>query len=156
AAMRAMPGIRIIRPADANETAAAWKVHIESSGPSGIILSRQKVPVLEGTAEKAAAGVARGADVLVAADGDPPGVVMVGPGAAVLLWVGARGALAAKGVWARVVSMPCWELFAALPDDEQAAVLPPGVLTLAVEAGSSFGWDRYADDVVAVDRFGAS
>jgi transketolase len=156
AAMRAMPGIRIIRPADANETAEAWRVHIDGDGPSGIVLTRQKLPVLEGTAERAEQGVARGAYVLV--DEDPPGpdLVLIGTGSEVQLCVGARDVLAARGVSVRVVSMPCWELFAARPDDEQAAVLPPGVLTLAVEAASSFGWDRYADDVVAIDRFGAS
>jgi transketolase len=155
AAMRAMPGIRVIRPADANETAEAWRVHIENEGPSAIVLTRQKVPVLEGTAERAEAGVARGAYVLVDDDGDPE-LVLIGTGSEVQLCVGARDVLAARGVSVRVVSMPCWELFAALSDDEQAEVLPPGALTLAVEAASSFGWDRYADDVVAVDRFGAS
>jgi transketolase len=156
AAMRAMPGMRVIRPADANETAEAWRVHIDNDGPTAIILTRQKVPVLEGTAERAEAGVARGAYVLVDEDGDEPDLVLIGTGSEVQLCVGAQEVLAGRGVAARVVSMPCWELFAALSEDEQAAVLPPGVLTLAVEAASSFGWDRYADDVVAVDRFGAS
>ncbi len=156
AAMRAMPGIRVIRPADANETAQAWKVHVDGSGPSALVLSRQGVPVLEGTRERAPAGVARGGYVLVDEPADRLDLVLVGTGAEVQLCVGAREQLAARGVAARVVSLPCWELFAELPDDEQAAVLPPGVPTLAVEAGVSFGWDRYADDVVAVDRFGAS
>ncbi len=156
AAMRAMPGIRVIRPADANETAQAWRVHIDHDGPSAIILTRQKVPVLAGTAERAERGVARGAYVLIDEEPEGPDIVLVGTGSEVQLCVGARDALAESGVSVRVVSMPCWELFAALPVDEQAEVLPPGVLTLAVEAGSSFGWDRYADDVVGIDRFGAS
>jgi transketolase len=156
AAIRAMPGIRVIRPADANETAAAWRVHVDGEGPSAIVLTRQKVPVLDGTAERAEEGVARGAYVLVDAPSGDPDLVLVGTGSEVQLCIGARDVLAQRGVDARVVSMPCWELFAELSEDDQAAVLPPGVLTLAVEAASSFGWDRYADDVVAVDRFGAS
>ncbi len=156
AALRAMPGLRVIRPADANETAQAWRVHIDSAGPTAIVLTRQKLPVLEGTLQRAESGVARGAYVL--AEEEPPGpeLVLIGTGSEVQLCVGAQKALAARGVSVRVVSMPCWELFAALPDDEQAAVLPPGVLTLAVEAASAFGWDRYADDVIGIDRFGAS
>jgi transketolase len=156
AAMRAMPGIRVIRPADPNETAEAWRQHIDGDGPTAIVLTRQKVPVLDGTAERAEAGVARGAYVLVDEDPGDLDLVLLGTGSEVQLCVGARDVLAGRGVNARVVSMPCWELFAALSEDEQAEVLPPGVLTLAVEAASSFGWDRYADDVVAVDRFGAS
>jgi transketolase len=156
AAMRAMPGIRVIRPADANETAAAWRVHVDGHGPTALILSRQKLPVLEGTAERGVEGVARGGYVLVDESGADPDLVLVGTGSEVQLCVGAQEQLAASGLSVRVVSLPCWELFAALPDDEQAAVLPPGTPTLAVEAAASFGWDRYADDVVAVDRFGAS
>ena len=156
AAMRAMPGIRVIRPADANETAQAWRVHIDNDGPSAILLTRQKVPVLAATAERAERGVARGAYVLIDEEPAGPDIVLVGTGSEVQLCVGARDVLAARGVSVRVVSMPCWELFAALPIDEQAEVFPPGVLTLAVEAASTFGWDRYADDVVGIDRFGAS
>ena len=156
AAMRAMPGIRVIRPADANETAAAWRVHIEGAGPTALILSRQKLPVLEGTAERGPEGVARGGYVLVDESGPQVDLVLVGTGSEVQLCVGAQERLAADGLSVRVVSLPCWELFSARPDDEQAAVLPPGVPTLAVEAAASLGWDRWADDVVAIDRFGAS
>jgi transketolase len=156
AAMRAMPGIRVIRPADANETAQAWRVHVESNGPTALILTRQKVPVLDGTLERAEQGVARGAYVLVDEQPAGPDLVLIGTGSEVQLCVGAQEVLSARGVSVRVVSMPCWELFAALSDEEQATVLPPGVLTLAVEAASTFGWDRYADDVVGIDRFGAS
>ncbi|MBM3674365.1 MAG: transketolase [Actinobacteria bacterium] len=155
AAMRAMPGIRVIRPADANETAQAWRVHVEGDGPTALVLSRQKVPVLDGTAERATAGVVAGAYPLVDESGALE-LVLVGTGSEVQLCVSAASRLAERGLGVRVVSMPCWELFAARPDDEQAAVLPPGVPTLAVEAAASFGWDRYADDVVGLDRFGAS
>lgn len=156
AALRAMPGLRVIRPADANETSEAWRIHINGDGPTAIVLSRQSVPVLEGTAERAERGVARGAYVLLDEEPAGPDIVLIGTGSEVQLCVGARDVLAARGVSVRVVSMPCWELFATLPDDEQADVLPPGVLTLAVEAGTTFGWDRYADDTVGIDHFGAS
>ena len=156
AALRAMPGLRVIRPADANETAQAWKVHIDGDGPTALVLSRQKVPVLEGTAEGAAEGVARGAYVLVESGAETPDLVLVGTGSEVQLCVGAREQLAARGLAVSVVSMPCWELFAEQSDEARAAVLPPGLPTLAVEAASSFGWERYADDVVGIDRFGAS
>ncbi|MGZ4678477.1 MAG: transketolase-like TK C-terminal-containing protein, partial [Acidimicrobiia bacterium] len=156
AAMRAMPGLRVIRPADANETAAAWRIHVDDDGPTGFVLSRQKLPVLEGTAERAAAGVAAGAYVLVAETGSTPDVVLIGTGSEVSLCVTAAERLAADGVDVRVVSMPCWELFAEQDPAAQAEVLPPTVPTLAVEAGVTFGWERYADDVVGLDRFGAS
>jgi len=156
AAMRAMPNLRVIRPADANETARAWQVHVDGDGPTALVLTRQKVPVLEGTAERGADGVARGGYVLVDEPGPGLDLVLVGTGSEVQLCVGAQERLGGTGVSARVVSLPCWELFAQRTEAERAAVLPPGVPVLAVEAGTSFGWDRYADDVVAIDRFGAS
>ena len=156
AAMRAMPGIRVIRPADANETVEAWRIHLENEGPTAIILTRQKVPVLETTADRAERGVARGAYVLIDEDPAGPDIVLIGTGSEVQLCVGAHETLSARGVSVRVVSMPCWELFAALPEEEQAEVLPPGVLTLAVEAAATFGWERYADDTIGIDHFGAS
>ncbi len=154
--MRAMPGIRVIRPGDANETAEAWRVHLDNDGPTALILTRQKVPVLENTGERAERGVARGAYVLVDEQPGDPDIVLIGTGSEVQLCVGAHQELSARGVSVRVVSMPCWELFAALPDDEQAEVLPPGVLTLSVEAATTFGWERYADDSIGIDHFGAS
>jgi transketolase len=156
AAMRAMPGIRVIRPADANETVEAWRVHLENEGPTALILTRQKVPVLENTGDRAERGVARGAYVLVDEQPGDPDIVLIGTGSEVQLCVGAHQELTARGVSVRVVSMPSWELFAALPDDEQAEVLPPGVLTLSVEAATTFGWERYADVSVGIDHFGAS
>jgi transketolase len=156
ASLRAMPGLRLIRPADANEVAAAWRVHLDGDGPTGLVLTRQKVPVLEGTAEKAATGVPQGAYVLVPENGDRPDVVLIGTGSEVSVCVAAATQLAARGVTARVVSMPSWDLFEAQPDRYRVDVLPPDVPTLAVEAGVRFGWERYADDVVSIDRFGAS
>jgi transketolase len=154
AALRAMPGLRLIRPADANETAAAWKVAITHDGPTGLVLSRQNLPVLEGTA---GAPVERGAYVLVAPDGDAePDIVLVGTGSEVAVCVDAVALLATSGITAQVVSMPSWDLFAAQNDDYQDQVLPPEVPALAVEAGSSFGWDRWVDESVSIDRFGAS
>jgi transketolase len=156
AAMRAMPGLRLIRGADANEVAQAWRVHIDGEGPTGIVLTRQKLPVLEGTAERAPAGVPRGAYVLVDESGDAPDLVLIGTGSEVSVCVGARDLLADRGVSTRVVSMPSWELFEGQTDDYRFSVLPPGVPTLAVEAASSFGWSKWADDTVSIDRFGES
>ena len=156
ASLRAMPGLRVIRPADANEVAQAWRVHIDRSGPTALILTRQKVPVLEGSSERAPDGVVKGAYTLVDEAGPGLELVLIGTGSEVQHCVGAAATLAERGISVRVVSMPCWELFAARTAEEQATVLPPGVPTLAVEAGTSFGWERYADDVVAIDRFGAS
>jgi transketolase len=151
AALRAVPGLRLIRPADANETVAAWRIAIESEGTTALILTRQGVPVLAGTAE---APVERGAYVLV--DVADPDIVLIGTGSEVSVCVEAAGQLGAEGRRARVVSMPSWDLFAAQPDDYQDSVLPPEVPTLAVEAAASLGWDRWADDSVSLDRFGAS
>jgi transketolase len=156
AALRAMPGLQVIRPADANETAAAWRVHIDGDGPTAFVLSRQKLPVLAGTAELAAAGVEAGAYVLSAEGAAAPAVVLIGTGSEVSLCVDAAETLRSEGIAVRVVSMPCWERFAARTAAERTSVLPAGVPTLAVEAGATFGWDRYADDVIGIDRFGAS
>jgi transketolase len=150
-----MPGLCLIRPADANEVPHAWRVHINGDGPTAIILTRQNVPVLDATAERAPEGLPRGAYTLVDESGDLD-LVLIGTGSEVHLCVDAREQLEADGISVRVVSMPSWELFAEQPDEYRDEVLPPGVPTLAVEAGASLGWDRYADDVIAIDRFGAS
>jgi transketolase len=164
ASLRAMPQLRLIRPADANETAAAWRVAIAGKGATALVLTRQNVPVLDGTV---AGAVERGAYVLVHAGGDrdpdghgdsggEPDLVLIGTGSEVAVCVAARELLAADGLAVRVVSMPSWDLFAAQSDEYQTSVLPPAVPTLAVEAASSFGWDRWADDSVSIDRYGAS
>ena len=151
ASLRAIPNLRVIRPADANETAAAWRVAVASGGPTALITTRQNVPVLEGTS---AEGVAQGAYVL--REVDSPAITLVGTGSEVSVCVEAADELAAVGVAARVVSMPCWELFEAADAEVRAAVIPRSLPSLAIEAGVTQGWHRWVDDVVGIDRFGAS
>jgi transketolase len=152
AALRAMPGLRVVRPADANETASAWRMALLHDGPTALILSRQNVTVLEGTG--APDTIERGAYVL---DGDAdPQLILIGTGSEVSLCVTAASRLRESGVRVSVVSLPCWDLFEAQPESYRLSVLPPSVPTLAVEAACSFGWDRYADATVCIDRFGAS
>ncbi len=150
AALRAIPNLLVIRPADANETAQAWEVALaRAEGPAALILTRQKLPVL---AEPPRDAVARGAHVT--ADGTD--IVLVATGSEVHLALAARELLAARGISARVVSMPCWELFESQPAGYREQVLPPGMPRLGVEAAGSFGWCAWVDDVVSLDRFGAS
>jgi transketolase len=158
ASLRAMPGLILVRPADANETAQAWKLAVESEEPVGLALSRQDVPVLDGTAERAPGGVAKGGYVLAegAGAGDGPQIVLIGTGSEVQLCVGAAKELGEAGVAARVVSLPCWEWFEQQDEAYRVEVLPPGVPALSVEAASTFGWSRYADASVGLDTFGAS
>jgi transketolase len=156
AAFRAMPGMRMIRPADANEVAQAWRIHIDADGgPTALILTRQKIPVLDGTAERAPDGVPRGAYTL-ADEGGRPELLLVGTGSEVAVCLAARERLVAEGRSVRVVSMPSWDLFEAQPDSYRREVLPAGVPKLAVEAAATFGWGRFVDDAVGIDRFGAS
>jgi transketolase len=159
ASLRAIPDLVVVRPADANETAAAWRVAVERRrGPTALVLSRQNLPVLPGTDELAAAGVAAGAYVLEVGAG-APAVVLIASGSEVALAVAAREQLAARGIAARVVSMPSWELFAAQPASHREQVLPPSVPRLAIEAGVTMGWCRWVGDggeVLGLDRFGAS
>ncbi len=153
ASLRAMPGLCLLRPGDANEVAMAWRVAVNHDGPVALVLSRQNLPVLEGTAGNE--GVLRGAYVLA----DPPGapdVVLIGSGSELSVAADAAATLADAGVAARVVSMPSWDLFAAQSEDYRSSVLGDGVPTVAVEAGSTFGWERWADVAVGIDRFGAS
>jgi transketolase len=157
ASLRAMPGLILVRPADANETAQAWRLAVESEKPVGLVLTRQDIPVLEGTAELAGAGVAKGGYVLAEAAGAAaPQIVLIGTGSEVQLCLGAATALGEAGVAARVVSLPCWGWFEEQSEAYRAEVLPPGVPTLSVEAGSTFGWSRYADASIGLDTFGAS
>ncbi|MBV9410589.1 MAG: transketolase [Acidimicrobiia bacterium] len=152
AEMRATPKLRVIRPADANETAAAWRVAVDRDGPTGLVLTRQNVPVLDGTAN---GGVAHGAYVLV----DPvdhPKLALSGTGSEVSVCVEAAKELEGGGIPTRVVSMPSWELFQEQDEAYRDSVLIGDVPTLAVEAAASFGWDRWADESVSIDRFGAS
>ncbi|MBF6556414.1 MAG: transketolase [Acidimicrobiales bacterium] len=156
AAVRAMPNLRVIRPADANETAQAWRIAVTSDGPTALILTRQEIPVLAETAGLAEQGVSSGAYVLRDPAGGSPQVVLIGTGSEVHVCLVAADRLASTGVRARVVSFPSWELFASQPDDYRRRVLPRGIPRLAVEAASSFGWERYADATVCLDHFGAS
>ena len=153
--LRAMPGLHLIRPADANETAQAWKMAVEADGPVGLCLTRQNVPVLAETATLAATGVPRGAYVLADPDGSPD-IVLVGTGSEVQHCLGAAATLSGEGVKARVVSFPSWDLFAKQPEDYRTSVFSPGVPVLSIEAGATLGWERYADDAIGLDHFGAS
>jgi transketolase len=152
AALRAIPGLTVIRPADANETAQAWAYAIEQAhGPVVLLLSRQNLPVMQ----PPPGAVAGGAYVL-GEDGGEPDLVLVATGSEVWVAIEAQALLSEEGVLARVVSMPSWELFDAQSEERRRAVLPPGVPTVSVEAGVSQGWSRYAQAHVAIDRFGAS
>ena len=158
ASLRAMPGLRLIRPADGNETAAAWRVAVASDGPTALVLSRQDLPVLARTAELAEVGVARGAYVL-SSSAEPnvlPDVVLVGTGSEVQHCVAAATALQTEGYSAQVVSMPSWDLFDQQDEVYLDEVFPEGVPVVACEAGSSLGWERWADLSITVDTWGAS
>ncbi|MEM7789729.1 MAG: transketolase, partial [Bacteroidota bacterium] len=156
AGLRAIPGLDVIRPADANETAAAWKVALESDTPTALALSRQGLPTLDGTAEAAAEGVAKGAYVLADSDGEPD-LILVATGSEVALAMAAKARL---GGGCRVVSMPCDRRFFAQDAAYREAVLPASVRArVAVEAASPLGWGRVVGldgEVVGLDRFGAS
>jgi transketolase len=164
AALRAMPNLWFIRPGDANETAAAWAVAVERhtaspSGPVALSLTRQKLPTLEGTAEKAREGVRRGGYVL-RDGGSVPDIVLIGTGSELQLAFEAATALDGDGIHARVVSLPCWELFEAQDQAYRDSVLPPSVRKrVAVESGVSLGWERWVGDegaIIGLDHFGAS
>jgi len=161
ASLRAIPDLILIRPADANETAVAWRVALETrERPVLLVLSRQDVPTLDRTRFAADEGLRRGAYVLSDAADGIPALILIASGAEVGLIVAAAERLRGQGVAVRLVSMPSWELFDAQPQAYRDAVLPPNVrVRLAVEAGSPQGWHRYvgdAGDVLGIDRFGAS
>ncbi|MGW4483819.1 transketolase [Amycolatopsis sp. NPDC004368] len=158
ASLRAIPGMSVVRPADANETAYAWKAVLEdTAGPAGLALSRQDLPTLEGTS---AQGVARGGYVLAEASSGRPEVLLVGTGSEVQLAVAAREVLEAEGVPARVVSMPCVEWFDRQDRAYRDKILPPSVRArVVVEAGVAQPWHRFAGDageIVSLEHFGAS
>ena len=153
ASLRAIPNLVVLRPADANETVAAWRVALHRvDGPTALVLTRQDLPILP-----ADPPVERGAYIV--GDAPDPAVVLLATGSEVHLALAAQALLAEEGVAARVVSLPSWELFAAQPAGYRDAVLPPGLPRVAVEAGVSLGWARWTGidgRVVAIDRFGAS
>ena len=159
-ALRAIPNLVVIRPADANETAEAWRVALERrEGPTALLLTRQKIPIFDRATLAPASGLRRGAYVLADSAGQPD-IILIASGSEVALALGAREALAQHGVQARVVSMPSWELFEAQPPEYRAQVLPPQVTRrLAVEAAIPLGWERYVGNngaVIGMERFGAS
>jgi len=152
AALRAIPGLVVLRPADAHETTEAWRVILEDlEGPAVLILSRQDLPVLDQEQYGSAAGVGRGAYVL--SDPDDAEATIIATGSEVSVALAAADEL---DVAVRVVSMPSWELFEQQDDDYQESVLPVDLPTVSVEAGIRQGWERYADSIVSIDRFGAS
>jgi transketolase len=161
ASLRAIPNLIVIRPCDANETAVAWRIAIEMRDrPVALVLTRQDVPTLDRVQYATADGLRRGAYVLADAPNGKPDVLLIGTGSEVSLIVAAYHKLAEREINARIVSMPSWELFDAQPRSYRESVLPPLVRArLAVEAGASQGWCKYAGDegdVIGVDRFGAS
>ncbi len=161
ASLRAVPGLLVFRPADANEVVETWRfvepLHRE---PAVIVLSRQALPTLDRSVMAPASGVAKGAYVLIDAAGGTPDAILMATGSEIQLALAARDELLSDGIDARVVSMPCWELFDRQPVDYRDEVLPPSVRArVAIEQASALGWDRYVGDggaVVGMHTFGAS
>jgi len=161
AALRAIPNLWVIRPADANETVVAWQVALErSAGPTALILSRQKLPVFDRATMADAGGVQYGAYVLREAANGTPRIILMASGSEVALALQVQATLAERGVPARVVSFPCWEAFAQQPEAYRDTVLPPAVRArLSIEAGVAQGWERWVGNhgaCVSVETFGAS
>ena len=160
ASLRAIPGLMVLRPADANEVLEAWRVIVQlRHEPTALILTRQALPTLDRSRYASAAGVAKGAYVLADSDGQPE-VLLLASGSEVWLCVQAYEQLQAEGIKARVVSMPSWELFEQQSEDYQNQVLPPQVTArVAVEQASTFGWSRYVGRTgvaIGMKTFGAS
>jgi transketolase len=161
AVLRAIPGLTVIRPADANETAEAWRCALgQIKGPTAMILTRQNLPTLNRQKLSPADGLSRGAYILADAGGSGPDVILIASGSEVHLALEAAVKLQGKGVNTRVVSMPSWELFEAQPEEYRHKVLPPHITArVAIEAGITQGWHRYVGDkgkIVGIDHFGAS
>jgi transketolase len=159
ASLRAIPGLTVFRPADANETVAAWALALERPGPSALVLTRQKIPVLDPTAHPIAAGVRRGGYVLSPGTSGTAEVLLVATGSEVALALEAQARLAGQGISARVVSLASWELFEEQPSAYRDSVLLPGTPKVSIEAGVTQGWDRYVGsggESIGLARFGAS
>ncbi|MCZ2820814.1 transketolase [Modestobacter sp. VKM Ac-2977] len=161
AALRAIPGLDFVRPADANETAVAWRTILEHNDrPAGLALSRQNLPVFDRTQFASAEGTAKGGYVLAEASNGQPEVVLMGTGSEVQIAVAAREQLEAQGVPTRVVSLPCWEWFAEQDQAYREQVLPPSVKArVSVEAGVPMGWREFVGDagrIVGLNHYGAS
>ena len=154
AALRAIPGLYVFRPGDANETSAAWRTVLEDiEGPAAFLLTRQNLPILDSAS---AEGVGKGGYVLEEAEGGEAQLVIAATGSEVSLALAAREQLQGEGTPTRVVSLPCWELFAEQDDAYRASVLPGDVPKLSVEAGVAMGWAKWVDASVSLERFGAS
>ncbi|MBW5447070.1 transketolase [Cohnella sp. CFH 77786] len=161
ASIRVIPGLTVIRPADGNETSAAWAYALENTGnPVALVLTRQNLPILAGTAEKARDGIAKGAYVISEAASGAPQGILIATGSEVQLAIASQKALAEQGVHVRVVSMPSWDLFEKQSKEYKESVLPKSVKArLAIEMASPFGWERYVGDegaVLGISTFGAS
>jgi len=161
ASLRAMPGMTVIRPADANETAEAWKAAVaHRGGPVALVMTRQDLPVLDRQRYADADGLKKGAYVLADAGEGPPDIILIATGSEVHIALSAYETLVSEGVRARIVSMPSWELFESQPESYRRAVLPPeSTLRVSVEAGVTQGWHKYVGrfgDTIGIDRFGAS
>ncbi|MFC0332862.1 transketolase [Paenibacillus sepulcri] len=161
ASIRIIPGLTVIRPADANETSAAWAYALENgSKPVALVLTRQNLPILEGTIANAREGIAKGAYIVSDAAGGKPQAQIIATGSEVQLAVASQKALAEEGIQVRVISMPSWDLFEQQPQAYKDSVLLPDVKArLAVEMASPFGWERYVGDkgaILGIDTFGAS
>ncbi|HUZ80431.1 MAG TPA: transketolase [Thermoplasmata archaeon] len=157
--LRAIPGLNVIRPADANETIAAWRVAIERPGPTALVFSRQKLPILDAGKYPIAEGVPRGGYILSEAASAPPRLVLIATGSEVSLALAVQQRIAGTGVPVRVVSLPSWRLYDEQPRSYRESVLPPGVPKISIEAGVTLGWTRYVGEhgaSIGVDRFGAS
>jgi len=161
ASLRAMPGLSLIRPADGNETQAAWRLALESKDqPTALVLTRQGLPTLEGTKELAYEGVKKGGYVISKGDKETPDALLLATGSEVQLAVASQKALKEKGIDVNVVSIPSWDRFNAQDDSYKDQVIPRNVKKrVAIEMASSFGWERYVGDsgkVLGIDKFGAS
>jgi transketolase len=161
ASLRAMPNMTVLRPGDANEVVEAYKVILQHThGPCTLVLTRQAMPTFDRTKFAPASGVAKGAYILADAPGGKPDVVLMASGSEVSLCVEAYEKLQAAGIKARVVSMPCWELFEKQDASYKDSVLPPGVTArVSVEMASTFGWERYTGakgKIIGMRSFGAS
>ncbi|SHF53774.1 transketolase [Ornithinibacillus halophilus] len=161
AALRAMPNVSVIRPADGNETQAAWRLALESKDkPTALVLTRQNLPTLEGTKENAYNGVQKGAYVVSKGEKETPDAIIIATGSEVALAIEAQTVLKEEGIETNVVSMPSWDRFSSQDSAYKEEVLPSSVeKRVAIEMGSSFGWERYVGTkgiIMGIDQFGAS
>lgn len=157
--LRLIPGLTVLRPADANETAEAWSTALSSKGPVAIVLTRQKLPVMDKNRVTITDGFNRGAYILSESNDGAVDIILVATGSEVSLALQVQQSLSEDSINARVVSMPSWELFEQQPEEYRQTVLRKGIPKVALEAGTTMGWRSYVGnegEVVGIDRFGAS